>query len=136
MRTQLLKSVIVPVLALSGVIYLSPLVISGASDGVVYASGSTGGGGASRDFPQTDPRASRQQREAERLYNQGRKLFRKRIDCDDSDCLVGEDVIDRDNAVDYLIKFNSDEQFTNELDKNEIRALSVYMIRRYRIEIQ
>ena len=135
MRAILVKSTILSA-AMACAIFAAP-VVTNTSDSVAYASGSSGGsrGGGGASLPAT-PRASREQREAERLYNQGRKLFRKRLDCDDSDCLVGEDVINRDNATDYLIQLNQDEKYSQALDDDEIRALSVYMIRRYRIQIQ
>ena len=98
----------------------------------VYASGSVGGGTG----PTNDPISRRIHREAERLYNQGRRIFRKRIACAQADCLVGEDVIKRSNAADYLEKFNNEAEFLTALDAEEREALSAYMNKRYRLEIE
>ena len=67
------------------------------------------------------------------LYIKGRKLFSNHISCDNNNCLVGDGVIDDGNAAKYLVGLHNDERYLQLLDAEEMLALSVYMIRRYKL---
>lgn len=131
MQSIRIKNVIITSLLFGVVMYLTPTVVNHTGTGVVFASGSIGGSTG----PTNDPISRRKQREATRLYNMGRKIFRKRIDCDDDGCLVGEDIIERSNAAEYVSKFNNDPQFTDVLEEAEIAALTAYLNERYRLRL-
>lgn len=99
----------------------------------VYASGgaSSGPPGRGFDLPQSSP----QQRRVERLYNQGRKVFRRKVSCNDG-CLVARGVINNDNAAGFLLAMHNEDRFKQALDDDELQAVSVYMLQRYNIRIE
>lgn len=102
--------------------------------GQAYASG----GASSRPAPSRGfdaPRTTPEQRRAERLYDQGRKVFRRKVSCDDG-CLVADDVINNNNAAGFLLAIHNQPRFQEALDDEEIQAVSVYMLRRFEIKIE
>lgn len=103
-----------------------------APSGQTYASGgATTAPSRGFDLPQTSP----QQRRIDRLYNQGRKLFRRKVSCN-SGCLVADDVINDENAAGFLLAMHNQERFQEALNERELQAVSVYMLRRFDIKIE
>ncbi len=113
--------------ALSAGLIFGALGLNGTSQ--LHASGSTSGS-SSIDLPSSAP----QDRRIERLYNQGRKVFRRKVSCNDG-CLVAEDIINNNNAANFLLAIHNQPRFKEALNEDEIQAVSVYMLRRYDIKI-
>ncbi len=102
--------------------------------GQAYASGGASSSPApSRGYDA--PRQTPEQRRIDRLYDQGRKVFRRKVSCDDG-CLVADDVINNNNAADFLLAIHNQPRFKEALEDEEIQAVSVYMLRRYDIKIE
>lgn len=95
------------------------------------ASRSGGTGGASVPTPRRSPQEDR----LDRLFNQGRKVFRSKISCNQG-CLVAENVISDNNAADFLVSIHNQPRFKEALNNDELQAVSVYMLRRYDIKIE
>lgn len=101
--------------------------------GQVLASGGASSGSSGREFdvPATTP----EQRHTDRLYDQGRKLFRRKVSCNNG-CLVADDVINNNNAAGFLLAIHNQPRFQEALDDKEIQAVSIYMLRRFDIKIE
>lgn len=100
-----------------------------------FASGASRSGGTGGAASIPAPRRSPQEDRLDRLFNQGRKVFRSKISCNQG-CLVAENVISDDNAADFLVSIHNQPRFKEALNNDELQAVSVYMLRRYDIKIE
>ncbi len=115
---------------LAGLFFGAALIDS--SSQAFASGGATGSTSRSFDLPSSP---SREDRRIERLYNQGRKVFRRKVSCNDG-CLVAGDIINNDNAAGFLLALHNQPRFKDALDQDEIQAVSVYMLRRYDIKVE
>jgi len=101
--------------------------------GITMVPQSVEASGSSGPAPSARIQRSPEQVEHDRLYSLGRKTFKKKVSCKKG-CVIGKGIVKRNNAREYLIKINQETEFTSVLSAEEVRAVSIYLVRRYKIK--